>query len=205
MKDFWVIVARTVLFIFLIFTISTCYYLVWTFPNESSFDPLFWKNRWSYYATLGVAFSSIVGIFGVFLGLFYYFHKLKHERDQKARSDHQQYIRLVLDALNKFDVLVMDFLFFDLKESAAFNRIKSEIATSFDDIYSLLDNAAVHISDEDVSVIIAVNNYIDKSPLVTAQNLEKFYVLSPSDFVTEFRRQLTMSKDCCYKCMVNSG
>lgn len=201
MNTMMVLIVRSVLLFFVIYFLDRIFFVVWTYPSGSAFDPIFWKARWSYYATLGIVFSSLIGLFGVFLGLFYYFHKLRYEREQKQRADHQQNLKLILDKLNTFDELLMRFFYLDTAASAQFNKIKSEIATSFDDIYSLLENPAARISNDEMRIIMAVNQFVDTHELMTAQTYEGFILLQPTNSVVEFRRLLANSKNCCYKCL----
>jgi hypothetical protein len=205
MRQFFYAALLKALCIFLI--ILAVEYLIWLYPNDLSFDSGYWKTRWNYYATLGIAFSAIVGIGGLLLGWFYYFHKLNHDQLYRDTTDHRHSLQLVLSRLEDFDELMMNFFFFNTSDpidSLKFERIKSEISTSFDDIYNILDFPCVKITNEDLAEIIKVNQFVDKNRLITAKDPEEFRNLNPENQANEFRRLLTRSRQRCYRCMFSN-
>lgn len=111
----------------------------------------------NYYNIVSSIISSLVGITGIILGLFYYF-------DKERRSK----VKILKDEIENYDLCVKKILKFEVENAADLKNLRIKIESINNRIEMMLndDSKFLQLNDKDTKAILKINSVVDKSNVV---------------------------------------
>lgn len=129
----------------------------------------------NYYSLLSAFFSVIVGLFGLTLGCFYYFNKKQTDKDVSEKDKKHKRIEALINELNTYNNYVLTVLCSNINNTNELTLLRAKLISCFDNIESMLQQnyTLYNLNEEDTKVILKVNSYIDKNPIIIHSTFEQ--------------------------------
>lgn len=130
--------------------------------NTSSPIDINWVRN--YYNIVSSIISSIVGITGIILGLFYYFDKERRSKTHILKKEIEDY-----------DTCVKKILKLNIKNEEELKEIRTKIDSINDRINMMLDNGTkfINLDEKHISTILYINSVVEKSEVVMRLPFDK--------------------------------
>ena len=111
----------------------------------------------NYYNIISSITSTIVGITGIVLGLFYYFDKERRNKNSILKK-----------CIEEYDHCVKRILKMNFKDDKELKDLRIQIESINDNINLMMDNKIhfLQLSDNQISKILKVNSYVNKSEVI---------------------------------------
>lgn len=147
-------IPALIIYLVIIFSFTFLMFIVKKHSSETTIDINWYRN---YYNIVSSIISTVVGITGIILGLFYYFDK---ERRNKTS--------ILKKAIEEYDLCVKRILKLNFKDEDELNELRIQIESINDNINLMLDNKIhfLRFSDEQVSKILQINSLVNKSSVI---------------------------------------
>lgn len=144
----------------------------------------------NYYTIISSIISSLVGITGIILGLFYYFDK---ERRSKTM--------ILKNVIEEYDGCVKQILKLQIRDDEELKKLRTKIDSLNDSIDIMLDNKIhfIQLSDDKISEILHINSIIDKSEVVMRLSFEKLIQADRASVFDIYENALREVLLVCYK------
>jgi len=155
----------------------------------------------NYYTVVSCAISAFIGIVGICLGFFYYFHK-KEVDDSKSEADRRRArINLIIEQLNKFDDSVDEIVSKRVEDCKRLNYLRSKIERGPEIINALIDNRDklnLGFSDEDIMTIVQVFSYVEKSDVINSMGFDELKVTELKYIKSDYIDKIQEARIVCY-------
>ncbi len=144
-------------------------------------------------------YSIITGITGIFIGLFYYFHRLYTDHKNTRNSIFRQRLSLLLDELNTFDSYVDKFFNKDFSNQKELDAIRNKIARSFELVEIILKEnlTALDLTGKEIDSILEPNSFIDNSTYITEVVFPELIFADLSDIKDAYIEKIKDAKRVC--------
>lgn len=176
----------SVIFIYLpmLFVLSILIFVIKC--NVSNADINWVRN---YYNIISSITSSLVGVTGIILGLFYYFDK---ERRRK--------IYILKDEIENYDFCVKQILKLCVENDTELKNIRTKIDSINDRINMMLDSGRkfIQLDDKDVSTILSINSLVDKSEVIMRIPFKDLKTSDRSSVLDNYEQRLKETLLICY-------
>ncbi len=143
----------------------------------------------NYYNIVSSIISSLVGITGIILGLFYYFDKERRRKIDILKTEIEQY-----------DLCVKSILKLCIKNENELKEIRIKIDSINDRINMMLDSDKqfIRLNDADVSTILRVNSIVDKSEVIMRTSFKNLKIKDRESVLDTYEIALKNALLICY-------
>lgn len=140
----------------------------------------------NYYTILSSWIAFIVGLGGLFLGYFYYFHKINVDAETADKERKRKRLGDLMSKLDEIDDLLDVIFNFSFSDERELKLIRSKIIRKFDVVILMLDQEIstklLGLDTGDIREIIKIYSFVDTSyVLMTA----KYGVLNEKSVLSE--------------------
>lgn len=144
----------------------------------------------NYYNIVSSIISSLVGVTGIILGLFYYFDK---ERRTKTK--------ILKKSIEEYDCCVKQILKLQVSDDEELKKLRIKIDSLNDSINIMLDNSIdfIQLSDDKISEILRINSIIDKSEVVMRLSFKELTQADRASVFDIYEKALREVLLVCYK------
>jgi hypothetical protein len=156
------------------------------FLKEQNSDIIWARN---YYNIISSIISSLVGITGIILGLFYYFDK---ERRRK--------IDILKTEIEEYDSCVKLILKLCIKNKNELDKTRIKIDSINDRINMMLDSDKkfIQLNNADISTILRINSIVDKSEVIMRTSFNKLKSADRDSVLDNYEIALKNALLICY-------
>lgn len=155
----------------------------------------------NYYTVVSTAVSALIGVAGVCLGFFYYFHK-KEVDDNKSGADRRRArISLIIEQLNKYDDYVDEILCKRVDSAIKLDYIRGKISRGPEIINAMLEqNETLNIGfdRDDIMIILQVFSFVDKCPEISSYHYNTLQSTELKFIKSDYIDKMQEARKVCY-------
>lgn len=177
-------ISALIIYIILLFVLAILIFLLKS--NSSSADINWVRN---YYNIVSSITSSVVGITGIILGMFYYFDKERRSKTNILKKEIEDY-----------DACVKKVLKLSVKNQDELHEVRIKIDSINDRINMMLDNDTkfIRLDDKHVSKILNINSVVEKSEVIMRISFDELKKADKASVLDVYEAALKEALLVCY-------
>lgn len=181
-KRKWIPALIVYIILLLILTI-----LLFILMGNSPSPDINWVRN--YYNIVSSITSSIVGITGIILGMFYYFDKERRSKTNILKKEIEDY-----------DTCVKNILKLTIKDEEELKETRTKIDSINDRINMMLDNDTkfIRLDDRHVSKILNINSVVEKSEVIMRISFDELKRVDKASVLDVYEAALKEALLVCY-------
>lgn len=144
----------------------------------------------NYYTIVNSITSSLVGVTGIMLGVFYYFDKERRLKTGVLKS-----------TIEEYNSCVKQILKLNVKDAKELKKLRMSIGELNDSICLMLDNGIrfLQLSDKKISQILRINSIVEKSEVVMRLPFKKLKRADRASVLDAYENVLRDALVVCYE------
>lgn len=153
----------------------------------------------SYYIIVGSISGTFTALSGVVLGLFYYFHKQKVDREQLMQVKKSRLVETLLAEINEYDALVDKILNKEFQGQSELQMLRGKIRRKFEMVYLMIEekNHVLGFSKNAQIELFDVNKYVDDSHIIMESGHNEIDMLDLDECRAKFIDKIISSRRVC--------
>ena len=155
----------------------------------------------NYYTVVSTAISAVVGVAGVCLGFFYYFHKREVDDHQNGAERRRARISVIIEQLNKYDEYIDEILCKRVESPIRLSFLRGKIARGPEIINAMLEhNESINLgfSNADMMVILQIFSFVDKCPEIMSYHFNTLQSADLKFIKSDYIDKMQEARKICY-------
>lgn len=130
----------------------------------------------NYYTALGSVIGSIIGISGVVLGFFYYFHRLNNDSSIARQEHRKRRLDVLLLEIYRYDSYVNKIVNLCIRDELDLKETRASIDRSYEYLLSILEcqKDLLGFKDGEIRMILRVHSFVEQCPMIMNAHFEEF-------------------------------
>jgi len=154
-----------------------------------------------WFSTYMSYYTIIPGILALFLGIFYFFYRLKYDSDARVTETRRQQLKLLSEQLSIYDCYVEKILNKIPSNNKELTYLRNKISKQFELINVMLKSYkdVLKFNENDIDSILDVDSFVDNSEIIMRTPYETY--IKESLYVTrdQYIEKIKTAQKICLK------